>query len=213
MDADAALPVPQKPAPNGLRARLGRLLLAVWIPGLLVVLGALMTDHWVTLPRPEAGAVKLQQRLTAAMGDAAAGRWAIAHVLYGDCRCSGRVFAHLRESERPAGVAEIVLWVGAQDPALQAACEAKGMQWLALDQTALEQEFGIAAAPLFCVLDPAGSVVHVSGYTDRKQGLEFHDLRAIVGLRDGKKVAALPVYGCGVAASLQDVLDPLGLKY
>lgn len=191
----------------------GRILLALWIPGLILVLGALMTDHWTTLPRPEVGARQLETRMAAALGDAARARWAVAHVLYAECRCSQRVFAHLRDSVRPQGVAEIVLMVGEGDPELEQACKTKGMQWLSLSQQELEQEFGIVSAPLFCVFEASGRLVHVSGYTDRKQGMEFHDLRAVATLREGNPVEALPIYGCGVATSLQEVLDPLGIKY
>lgn len=218
--------------PTSLATWAGRLFLFVSIPLSIVVFATLMAGHWVPLPMPAVA----EERLEAALGALELGEfedgefedgaaqpddvaasigergWSLHHVLYADCRCSRRVVAHLLASQRPQDVREVALVVG-DAPDLAAACREAGFEVVALTQVELEERLGVVAAPLLVIADAAGRSRYVGGYTDRKQGLVLRDLEFLGRLRAGERVESLPVYGCGVSRSLQDALDPLGLKY
>lgn len=203
------------------KARLARALLVVWAPVVLLVLSSLMTSHWVPLPTPNTQSERLRAGIAALEATTpngpgrvpAADSWTIYHVLYAGCRCSRLVFDYLSERLPQGELREVVLLIGGEDEQLSAACQASGVACIELTQEQLENEFGIESAPLFVVVDPAGEPLYVGGYTDRKQGLDYRDLDIVARLRDGEQVTPLPVFGCGVSTSLQDALDPLGLKY
>jgi hypothetical protein len=76
----------------------------------------------------------------------------------------------------------------------------------------LKAQYGIEAAPLLAVVDPQRRVRYAGGYTARKQVLDIHDLAIITDLMNGQRVSTLPVYGCAVSKSLQEIVDPLGIK-
>lgn len=194
------------------KARLGGLVIAVWIPCLLVVLGSLMVGHWVPLPKPERSDARLATALAELRAAEGLQGWTAYHVLYAACPCSRRVLEHVATSERPAELAEVVLLVG-EDPAFVRRCEARRLTVVPLDAQQLEQGFGICASPLLIVTAPDGAIAYAGGYTDRKQGLDHRDLAIVADLRAGRFVTPLPVYGCGVSRSLQEALDPLGIKY
>lgn len=196
-----------------------RALLFGWGAGLLLVLSSLMTDHWAPLPTPTAadellarGVASLRASLPGTSSTDPA-NWTLVHVLYADCGCSRRVVDHI--AERPAAVDlhEVVLMVGEPDEDFREACRSRALPTVELTRAELAERFGIEAAPLFVVVDPTGRPVHVGGYTERKQGLAFRDLEVAAQLRAGAVVEAAPVYGCGVSDSLQQALDPLGIKY
>jgi len=195
------------------RPWLARTLLFAWGAGVLVVLSSLMTGHWVPLPVPPTDDAALRAGLQRYAPPATDGRWAIVHVLYAKCRCSRRVFDYLAERSSPDDVDEVVLLVGGDDADLEAACGARAIGLHKLTDEQLERQLGIEAAPLFIVRDPLGEPRYTGGYTDRKQGLDYQDLATLAQLREGATVPPRPVFGCGVSSSLQDALDPLGLKY
>ena len=76
----------------------------------------------------------------------------------------------------------------------------------------LAARYGLEAAPVFVVADPEGELRYVGGYTTRKQGLDNRDLAIITELRAGHDQRELPLFGCAVSRSLQQLLDPLGLR-
>lgn len=190
---------------------LARAFLLVWIPGLCLAIGSLMTGHWVTLPVPKVEDPVLVSGL-AELNQPAGESWAAYHVLYADCRCSQRVLDYLMESERPADLREVVLLVGV-DESFSKACRDRGFELVQLSQAELEAQYGVVSAPLFLIADPSGQIRIASGYTERKQGPSYIDLDTLKRLRSGESVVSAPVFGCGVSETLQDALDPLGLQY
>ena len=208
-DADVAAAPPT--------GRVGRLvargLLPAWAPMLLLLLSSLMTSHWAPLPTPRPENDRLRTGLAELRGPAPRDAWTVYHVLYANCRCSAAVFDHVAASERPDDVHEVVLLVGGSDAELAAACAARGMGCVALSEPELQQRLDIEAAPLFVVTAPDGAVRYLGGYTDRKQAIDFRDLDVVARLRAGEQVSSMPVFGCGVSASLQEALDPFGIKY
>ncbi|MEO6952088.1 MAG: hypothetical protein ABI321_09760 [Polyangia bacterium] len=136
------------------------------------------------------------------------GRWLALHVLASGCGCSARVLDHLLASERPAGVVEKILWIGAPSPQLELARQ-KGFRVAYLTGEQLAAIYHVEAVPLYVVVDPAGSVRYTGGYTSRKQGPDPRDLEILASLRANHEVAALPLFGCAASHTLQRTLDPL----
>ena len=134
------------------------------------------------------------------------------HVLYAECNCSKRIFGHLFHSERPAGVAERILLVG-HDQTLEDKASAAGFKTEVVEPEALERRFHVQAAPLLLVSDPQDQLRYIGGYTSRKQGPDIRDREIIAGLRAEEPQPELPLFGCAVSAGLQQLLDPLGVKY
>lgn len=187
---------------------------AFWlmIPALVVVVATLMVGHWVTLPKPAADDEHLRQALAQLRSPAEQEQWVGIHVLYSDCGCSRRVLDHLFSSERPAGFAEKLLLVGHHEE-FEAGARAAGLDVTVLRARELKEQFGLESAPLFIVADPAGTLRYVGGYTERKRGLAIRDLEIVRELRAGGESYELPLFGCAVSQRLQEILDPLGIKY
>lgn len=193
------------------RSSVAGIIVAIWAAVFVVVGASLMVGHWYTLPRPAAEDPDFASRLASLRGDDADG-WFAVHVLYSKCRCSQRVFDHLFESERPQGVAEAVLLVGADDE-IERRASSRGFDLHVVTPRQLAQEYRIEAAPLLAVLSPTDQVRYAGGYTDRKQGYDVRDVEILRNLIDGEESQDLPLFGCGVSKELQQLLDPFGLKY
>lgn len=186
--------------------------LSLWAGLAIVAQTTLMAGHWYTLPVPDRSDVDLQRSLASLVPPRAAGSWAAVHVLYSACRCSQRVFDHLFESPRPEGVYETILLIGADEEIERRAAGAGFDVWV-LSPEDLESRFGIVSAPLLLVLGPQAELRYAGGYTERKQGYDVQDIKIIATLQDGDDPTELPLYGCGVSKELQQLLDPMGLKY
>ncbi len=186
--------------------------LALWAGLSVVVQSTLMAGHWYTLPSPDRADPALERALAALVPEAERESWAAVHVLYSACRCSQRVFDHLFESARPDGLYEVVLLVG-EDASVQARADAAGFDVITLSPGELEEHYGIVSAPLLLVMNPGGELQYAGGYTERKQGYAIEDQEVIRALQAGAAPTELPLYGCGVSKELQQILDPMGLKY
>ncbi|MDD9947196.1 MAG: hypothetical protein OXU20_39520 [Myxococcales bacterium] len=198
---------------GGAGRALGKAVLVGWAALALLVLATLMVGHWYTLPVPGPEArPRVAAALSALRSNSDHGRWFAVHVLYTECRCSQRIFDHLFTSQRPAGVGEHVILVGPPEGYEERAKKA-GFAVTVTEPEALRTRFGVEAAPLFLVADPGGTLRYAGGYTERKQGLEVRDLVILEALRGQTLMDELPAFGCAVSRSLQDLLDPLGVKY
>lgn len=186
--------------------------LLVWAGLSMVIQATLMASHWYTLPTPDQGDVRLREGLDELVPAHAQGSWVAVHVLYSACRCSQRVFDHLFETPRPDGLYETLLLVG-EDPDLETRAATAGFDVWVLSPQELETRFGLVSAPLLLVLGPDASLRYAGGYTDRKQAYDVQDVQIIETLQAGRSPAELPLYGCGVSKELQQILDPMGLKY
>ncbi len=182
------------------------------IPLLLVLVATLMVGHWVILPKPSSNDLQLRGELQKLRGSGEGEVWLGVHVLYSDCGCSRRVLTHLFETKRPSGIAEKLLLVGAH-PEFEAGARRAGLEVRVMRPRELKEVYGLEAAPLFIVADPGGELRYIGGYTERKRGLAIRDLEIIKSLQDREQVGELPLFGCAVSQRLQDMLDPIGLKY
>lgn len=185
-------------------------MLVAWAVPMLLVGSILMVGHWVVLPIPPK-----TPALDRAIGDlagAADGDWRLVHVLYGQCRCSQRIFEHLLTRPTPAGVSETLLLVG-HDDQYAARGRAGAFRVEEIARETLKERFGIESAPLLLIADPGGAVRYAGGYSLQSQGPDYQDLAILEHLRAGGDAAALPAYGCGVSRELQAYLDPIGIKY
>lgn len=193
-------------------SRFANVVFWMWVPVALVVGATLMVGHWYTLPRPAGTDPILVRGLEELRGPDDASKWLVAHVLYSNCRCSKRVFEHLFSSERPLGVAESVVLVG-RHAEYERRAKLAGFSVTVIEPAALMQRFHLQAAPLLAVMDPAGAVRYLGGYTHRKQGTVFEDVHLVNALISSNAVSELPLFGCAVSRQLQRLLDPMKLKY
>ena len=167
----------------------------------MLALGSgLLAKHVVAFPEPRAAELTLGiAKLRATREEQ---RWLTVHVLYSDCRCSRRIADHLVASERPADWSELVLWIGEDSPPKEMEARFDVRRLGSSDLARL----GIEAAPSLVVVDPAGQVRYVGGYTDRKQGPVAQDVRIMNAVRQSQVVASLPLFGCAVSDRLKNDL-------
>jgi len=189
-----------------------RVVLVGWFVVLSLVSASLLVRHVVALPAPKAQALTAAFatfRPGASVPGAGSEPLALVHVLYAECRCSARVAEHLVSKPRPADVVEHVLLVG-EDEALAAKLSTHGFVVKKVSREELAA-WGVEAAPLFVVVSAAGAVRYAGGYTERKQGLLPRDREIVGALREGRKAATLPIFGCAVSDGLERTVNPLRL--
>jgi hypothetical protein len=197
----------------------GKLVLAAWGVGILVVGASLMAGHVVSLPAPKATDQRLRASLAGAKG-VDRGRWSAHHVLYQSCGCSERVLARLLERRARSELVETIVYVrdpGAPDPAelAQVGDRARlaGFGLEASTPAELERRYAVESAPFLVVGNSAGQVLYAGGYTERSGSKQIKDVAIIDELEAGHQVATLPVFGCAVSGRVQEAIDPLGIKY
>lgn len=196
-----------------MRWLLGRLALIIWAGGLLSVGSTLMAGHWVSLPLPDTMDPAIRSAVAARRLPMEQDRWLALHVLYSECPCSRRIFDHVLTSARPAGISERILLIG-EDAEMAAQARAAGFPVEVLGQDALVARYHLTAAPALLIASPEDEIRYLGGYTLRKQGPEIQDVSLIERAQAaGRPLAALPLFGCAVSQSLQDALDPMGIKY
>jgi hypothetical protein len=197
----------------------GKVVLAVWGAGILVVGASLMAGHLISLPVPRATDSRLHASLAAGPG-VTQGRWSAHHVLYQSCGCSQRVLAHLLERQARPDLTETIVYV--RDPgasnatelaALRAQARRAGFGFEPSTPAELEQRYAVESAPFLLVGDRSGEVRYAGGYTVRSGSNQIEDTDIIDKLEAGRAMAALPVFGCAVSSRVQQAIDPLGLKY
>lgn len=202
-----------------------RCLLVLWALGTSVVAMTLTVGHWYTMPAPQPSNILLNAAIAELRdgdGSQAQSDWTALHVLYAECRCSQRVLDHLLARAPEPGVGEVVVLVG-DLPDFRSEAEARGYRVEVIEPQELGTRFGIQSAPMLVVADSAARIRYLGGYTERKQGLEILDLEILHDLRSGPVGTAeaepyglghaLPLFGCAVSASLQELIDPLRIKY
>lgn len=192
---------------GGLRDRLGKAALAAWGPVALTVTAFLMVSHVVTLPRP-ADEDRFREGLRSLRRDPA--RPFLVHVIGARCSCTDGLFAHLLERGAHRGAEELILYVG-EDAARRAAATGRGYRFVEVDAAALTERLGVAAAPMFTVLD-GEDLGYVGGYYELPATVNPRDGALYASVLDGERPEPLPLYGCAVDPELEAALDPLGLQ-
>lgn len=186
--------------------------LAGWAGLMVVIIGTLMVGHWVVLPTPSGAERPEVASALQGLARGHDGDWLVVHVMYAECRCSQRIVDHLIDRGRPAGVTEHVLLVG-EDQELSAPLSDRGYTVTQLTAEQLSSRFHVQAAPLLLVAAPDGELRYAGGYTERKQGYRIRDVDILDTVMAKGWAAELPAFGCAVAEALQNLLDPLGVKY
>lgn len=198
--------------PAGRKRAAALVLLALWLGVMSIVTLTFMVSHWYTLPKPDNERPLVAASIAGLRTADDRGRWMAVHVLYADCGCSRRIFSHLFAGDRPAGVTEKVVLVG-DAPDLEKQAAAAGFAVEAISPGQLRERFHVQAAPLLLIADPGGKLRYVGGYTERKRGPDPKDKEILARLMTDHAPSELPLFGCAVSASLQQLLDPIGIKY
>jgi hypothetical protein len=183
--------------------------LAIWFAGVTVLMSALAFSHWFSLPHPGKRDTRLAAGISELLRDSRG--WAAIHVLYTDCQCSQRIIDHLVESDRPAGLHEVVVLVGS-NAEMERRLRTKGYAIVAVEPEVLYKRFGIEGAPLFVFVDSEHVVRYIGGYTERQQGPDIRDLFIMRDVRAGVAISDLPLFGCAVSQRLKELADPLAIK-
>ena len=186
--------------------------ITVWASVLIFIVATLMVGHWVTLPVPSGDDLVLARAIDESRDTRDLGQWYTVHFLYSKCTCSNDIADHLFNSERPAGLREKLVFID-HHAEWEAAAAAKGFEYEVITQLELKQTYNIDSAPVMVVAGPDSKVYYAGAYTERKQAYEIKDLEIIANIQANNPVETLPLFGCAVAKGLQEILDPLGLKY
>lgn len=169
-----------------------------------------MVSHWVALPHPattdQAWTTQLRQTRNT-LDDP----WTVFHFLYSDCPCSRRILKHILDRVPVDGCRERIVFIGVDTQVAEAATQ-RGFEVDCVTPEMLKSRYGVEAAPMLTILDPAGTVRFAGGYTAHKQGPQIQDVKIINAFLDGAVVEELPVFGCAVSDRLKLLVDPLGLK-
>lgn len=201
--------------PRSIARRLERLtpyVIGVWGVGLFLLGSSLMISHWFTLPRPPTDDPALRAHIaTHRLPEERGGLFAV-HLLYSECKCSQRILDHLAARGTLSGAHESVVLVGAH-PEFEAAARQAGFRVDVVSPPELAARFGVQSAPLLVVADADDDIRYVGGYTERKQGMAIRDTAIMRGIQRGAAEAELPLFGCAVSQSLQDLIDPFRVKY
>lgn len=191
------------------RLPIAKLLLVVWIAGVSVALGSLGVTHLAAMPRPNDEA-RLASAVLALRTDASAEF--LVHVIYAECSCTVRLFAHLLARRPFRGAKELILFVGA-DSTKRRAAEAAGYSFRNVTMEELGTTFGLDVAPVMLAFDTNGTLRYIGGYFDRPAAVTALDEQIRQRIAAGASPDPLPVYGCAVSAQLQQKVDPFGIVY
>src|ERR1700735_3874234 len=104
----------------------GKWLIAGWIAVALIGLASLSLSHMASMPKPDDEA-RLTRAMLTLRQDAT--RRFFVHVIYANCSCTQRLFAHLVERGRFAGVEELILFVG-EDTQRRGSAERAGFRFM-----------------------------------------------------------------------------------
>jgi hypothetical protein len=190
-----------------------KILFVAWVPVALLLVTSLAIAHQYSLPRPELQNPALQRGLARQRTAAPESNWMVTHVLYGACACSRRILAHLSSRSAMANLSEKVVLAGAARGDSTRALRARGFAVEVIAPEQLEPLYGLKVAPLLIISERSGAVRYLGGYTERKQGPRILDLEILRRLSRGAAVSALPLFGCAVSRSLQQLIDPWRIKY
>jgi hypothetical protein len=181
------------------------MVLAVWMAGVSVVCGTLLTRHAAPLPVPAHVASGFSALTTKS------DRLVVFHVLVASCRCSQNIARSLVTSARPAGIEEHVLLVDDTDQKMEKQLSLAGRNEFRIHHVTakeLESRFDVAGVPLLLVVGQDGAIRYSGGYTERKQGLVLRDRSIIDAIARGETPEPLPLYGCAVAEDIRNKRNP-----
>ena len=192
-----------------MKRALGKALLAAWAALTVLAIGSLGVTHTAAMPQPSKGERLIQAMLALKQSP---NETLVVHVIAAGCSCTDRLFAHLMERRPLAGAREVVVFAG-EDPAKQSAAARAGFAFTGISPEELAARFGLEAAPVLFVFDPAGRLRYAGGYYSHPATIFPQDEKIHAQLLQGVTPEPLPVFGCAVSPRLQKAVDPLGIVY
>jgi len=188
------------------RARLGLLLLALWAPTTVAVVGLLMVNHTLAMPDPD-DLGRLRRGL-ARLAPAADRR--VVHVIGAHCSCTDRLVDHLIARGASPDHPELVVFAGPMRPRHKPLGDA-GYRIEHTTPEGLAEQLSIRAAPVLLIEDDGG-LRYVGGYFRTPAAAVPVEERLVDAVWQGLAPAPLPIFGCAVEPALRAQLDPLGLQ-
>ncbi|CAN5436418.1 hypothetical protein BH09MYX1_BH09MYX1_15970 [soil metagenome] len=186
--------------------RTSRIALTVWLPAVIGLGAYLLAGHFALPP------VASDAKMRAAVTQSAHAEHGpvVLHFLYGDCRCSAAVLAHLVVRGPRAGHDERIFLI---DGSVSDLTRARSAGFTAEIVTAadVQDKYGVEGAPLLVIADRASTIVYEGGYTTTKQSPAIRDEAILARVEQGETVEALPIFGCAVSDRLKQGRDPLAL--
>lgn len=131
-------------------------------------------------------------------------RRTIFHFATEKCRCSDQLISHLLARPLAEGSHEVLVYVGAVRPALDA-LRAKGYEVRL--ESSIEQT-GVLAAPWLLVRGAGGRVIYSGGY----EAAPYWEARILYNTEHRMLQASLPTTGCSTSKSLRRQSFALWLK-
>ncbi len=186
------------------RHRIAMIVLGLWAPTTITLVGLLMVGHTVAMPGPGDPAA-----LSASFATLQGSDRTVVHVIAESCSCTNLLFEHLLE--RGARKDEVILYVGDRADRERDSVEA-GFRFTRTDARGLTETWRLQAAPVLVVLNEDGGADYAGGYFRTPATVNPRDVHIVDALDAGEDVDPLPVFGCAVNAELRRQVDPLGLQ-
>ena len=191
--------------------KIGKWLLAIWVPIVIIVISAQMFNHLVSLPSPEIDD-SFSQGLSSLAKSPLEGDQThyVFHFISQDCSCTAGLLKHLWKRRSLRGFQEKVFYLG--EDVIEPKALNSRYQFESIDQKFLAS-LNIAAVPLLVVLDDSKRLIYSGGYFRYPAAVNSLDKEIFQGIIEGKTIESLPLFGCATDPKLQEALDPLGIIY
>jgi len=179
-------------------------LVALWLPFVLVTVGLLMVGHTVAMPMSSDRAL-----ITRTVASLSQQPDSVVHFIPADCSCTDGLVRHLAARSARPQLDELVVFVGQPDPHHLALGD-KGYRTDTWSAETLFERTGLEAGPVIAI-QQAGTTRYLGGYFEFPAAVRSLDESLIDDVSHGDSPAALPLFGCAVSDALRRSVDPLGV--
>ena len=191
--------------------KIGKWLLAIWVPIVVIVISAQMFNHLISLPSPDVSDKFTVGLSTLVDQPLEKGQTHyVFHFISQECSCTAGLLKHLWKRSLRDGFQETVFYLG-HDPIESLALKG-GFKFKSINDSFLKS-INITAVPLLIVLDASKRIVYSGGYFRYPAAVNSLDVEILQGIKDGNTIKSLPLFGCATDPELQKALDPLGIIY
>jgi hypothetical protein len=179
------------------------LLLILWALASLYILTRMHGWHWISFKYEK------PKNIAQVAKDIEKENWGMIHVLGRGCGCSEFVQDYLIKRKAQKNIRETIIFIGnaARKRELEKAgyhfAEAQNVNGL------------IKGVPMLLIYNNNGQVIYSGGYAQKTitPFTQIQDLKILQAAKSEQNLKEYSVMGCAVSKKLQNLLDPLNLKY